>query len=117
MRLMSGFCKGIPKQKWQHAHRLFQCMAAAIRPLHAEELGEIFAIEFSPHVAPALMEGWRPESPEDAVLAACSTLISIVDDQDSKVVQFSHFSVKEFLDLLSPSNIEHRKYLPLPHSS
>jgi len=108
--------QGIPKQKWQHAHRLFQCMAAAIRPLHAEELGEIFAIEFSPHVAPALMEGWRPESPEDAVLAACSTLISIVDDQDSKVVQFSHFSVKEFLTSyrLQTSNIGNISHFHIP---
>ncbi|KAH9969920.1 hypothetical protein BC827DRAFT_47727 [Russula dissimulans] len=41
------------------------------------------------------MEGWRPERPEDAVLSACSTLISIIDGQDSKVVRFSHFSVKK----------------------
>jgi len=90
--------EGVPKQKWRHAHRLFQCMIAAIRPLNVEELGEIFAIEFGPnHVVPTLMEDWRPENAEDAVLSACSTLITILDDQGSKVVQFSHFSVKEFL--------------------
>ena len=89
--------EGIPKQKWQHAHRLFQCMVAAMRPLSVEELGEIFAIEFGPNAAFTLMEGWRPENAEDAVLSACSTLITIVDDQGSKIVQFSHFSVKEFL--------------------
>jgi hypothetical protein len=44
------------------------------------------------------MEGWRPENAEEAILSACSTLIAIIDgDQGSKIVQFSHFSVKEFL--------------------
>jgi len=38
-----------------------------------------------------------PENPEEAVLSACSTLISVVKDGDSRIVQFSHFSVKEFL--------------------
>src|SRR5229473_1483256 len=63
----------IPKQKRQHAHRLFQCMVAAIRPLRVEELAEIFAIEFGPNVVPNLVEDWRPENPEDAMLSACST--------------------------------------------
>jgi hypothetical protein len=31
------------------------------------------------------------------VLSACSTLVTIVNDGDSRIVQFSHFSVKEFL--------------------
>jgi len=41
------------------------------------------------------------------VLSACSSLIAIIDDQDSKIVQFSHFSVKEFLtsDRLQTSEI------------
>jgi len=43
------------------------------------------------------MDGWRPENPEEAILSACSTLISVIDDKGSKIVQFSHFSVKEFL--------------------
>ena len=72
--------QGIPKQKWQHAHRLFQCLVAAVRPLRVEELAEIFAIEFGSNVALGLMEDWRPEDPEEAVLSACSTLISIIID-------------------------------------
>jgi ankyrin repeat protein len=45
-----------------------------------------------------LMEDWRPQNPEDAILSSCSTLITFVeDDHNSKIVQFSHFSVKEFL--------------------
>ena len=99
--------QNIPKQKWQHAHRLFQCMVAAIRPLKVEELAEIFAIGFGPGVAPNLVEDWRPENPEEAVFSACSTLITIIDDEESKIVQFSHFSVKEYLtsDRLETSGV------------
>jgi ankyrin repeat protein len=89
----------IPKEKWEHAHRLFQCLVAAVRPLQVEELGEVFAIQFGTdrETAFKLEERWRPENAEDAVLSACSTLITIVSDEDSKIVQFAHFSVKEFL--------------------
>ena len=88
----------IPKDKKDHAYRLFQCLVAAIRPLHVEELAELFAIEIDQAAAPNVTEGWRPENPEEAILSACSTLIAIIDDdQGSKIVQFSHFSVKEFL--------------------
>jgi ankyrin repeat protein len=89
--------EGIPKEQRQHAHRLFQCLVAAIRPLCAEELAEIFAIEFDAEAVPSLSEGWRPENPEEAVLSTCSTLIAIIEDKGSKIIQFSHFSVKEFL--------------------
>ena len=87
----------IPREKWKHAHRLFQCLIAAIRPLRIEELAEIFSIEFDSNGGPNFMEGWRPVDPEDAILSACSSLIALVDVKGSKIVQFSHFSVKEFL--------------------
>ena len=51
----------IQEGQWEHAHRLFQCLAAAIRPLCVEELAEIFAVEFD--AVPNLMEGRRPEIP------------------------------------------------------
>jgi ankyrin repeat protein len=124
--------KEIPKEQRQHAHRLFQCLVVAIRPLRVEELAEIFAIDFDDDAGPNLKEGWRPEDSEDAVLSACSTLIAVIDDdiddsdddsdddgddygdddsidknkagdgdnhnyKSSKIVQFSHFSVKEYL--------------------
>jgi len=74
-------------------------MVAAVRPLRVEELAELFAIEFGPDNAPNLVAGWRPENPEEAVFSTCSTFITIINDEDegSKIVQFSHFSVKEFL--------------------
>ncbi|KAI0290858.1 ankyrin repeat-containing domain protein [Russula brevipes] len=104
---------GIPSGSCQ----LFQCMIAAIRPLRVEELAEIFAINLGPNPAPILVEGWRPEHPEDAVLSTCSTLVTIIDDRDSRIVQFSHFSVKEFLtsDRLRISEVGSIRdyYLPL----
>jgi hypothetical protein len=110
--------EGIPKEKWQHAHRLFQCLIAAIRPLRVEELAEIFAIGFGPDVAPRVMEDYRPENPEEALLSTCSTLITvIIDTKRSRIVQFSHFSVKEFLtsDRLRTSEVGtiQRHYIPL----
>jgi Ankyrin repeats (3 copies) len=97
----------IPQEKWRHAHRLFQCLVAAIRPLRVEELGEILAIEFDSKAGQKLVEDWRPLEAEDAVLSVCSSLISVVDVEDSKIVQFSHFSVKEFLTSgrLASSNV------------
>jgi ankyrin repeat protein len=108
----------IPKEKRQHAHRLFQCLVVAIRPLRVEELAELFAIDFDDADAgPNLKEGWRPENAEDAVLSACSTLVAVIENDGSKIVQFSHFSVKEFLtsDRLRTSkagNIDHY-HIPL----
>ena len=112
--------QNIPKQKWQHAQRLFQCMVAAIRPLRVEELAEIFAIGFGVNVSLNLVEDWRPANAEEAVLSACSSLITIIidsDDNDAKIVQFSHFSVKEYLtsDRLETSNVVNIRqfYIPL----
>src|SRR5216684_3332995 len=97
----------IPKEKRKHAHHLFQCLLVTIRPLYVEELAELFAIEFEQDMAPSFNEGWRPANAEDAVLSTCSTLISVIENEGSKVVQFSHFSVKEFLtsDRLRTSEI------------
>ena len=89
--------EGIPKEKRHHAHRLFLCLVGALRPLRAEELAELFAIDFEQDSMSNFTEGWRPENPEEAVLSTCSTLISIINDKGTKIVQFSHFSVKEFL--------------------
>jgi len=99
--------EGIPKEQWQHAHRFFQCLVAAVRPLRVEELAEIFAVEFDLDAVPNLVEDWRPENPEEAVMSTCSTLITVVEDGGSRYFQFSHFSVKEFLtsDRLRTSDV------------
>jgi len=80
----------------EYAPRLLLCVAVAYRPLRVEELAEILAFDFKGPI-PAFREECRLENPVDAVLSTCSTLLSVVEDRDSKVVQFAHFSVSEFL--------------------
>jgi hypothetical protein len=79
-----------------HARRILQCLVAAIRPLRVEELAEVLAVDFDDGI-PKLKPGWRWEDHEQALFTSCSSLIAIVDTGDSRVVQFSHFSVKEYL--------------------
>ena len=70
----------------------------ATRPLRVKELAEVLAVDFNDAEGiPRLNSDWRWEDQEQALLIACSSLIAIVQAGDSRVVQFSHFSVKEFL--------------------
>jgi hypothetical protein len=93
----------------------------ATRPLCVAELAEVLAVDFDDAEGiPRLKSDWRWEDQEQALLIACSSLIAVVeasdveasdsdsdaetDDGDSlveagglRIVQFSHFSVKEFL--------------------
>jgi hypothetical protein len=80
-----------------HAYRLLQCVAVALRPLRVEELAEVLAFDLTTGGLPKLNTSWRWEDQEEAVLSACSSLVSVIIDDGSWVVQFSHFSVKEFL--------------------
>jgi hypothetical protein len=92
--------RSINKANRDHAFRLLQCVTVAVRPLRVEELAEVLAVDFDatrnggmPNVKP----DWRWSDQHQAVLSTCSSLIAIVDDGHYQVVQFSHFSVKEFL--------------------
>jgi hypothetical protein len=87
----------IKKTNWELAHRLFQCVAVASRPLHVEELAELLAFDFEAGPIPKFREDWCLEDPVEAVLSTCSTLLSLVNVKNSQVIQFSHCSVKEFL--------------------
>ncbi len=87
----------IRKPNQGHAHRLLQCLVVAVRPLRLEELAEVLAFDFKTEGMPKLNPGWRWEDQEEPVVSACSSLVTIVKDGDARVVQFSHFSVKEFL--------------------
>ena len=93
-----------------HAYRLLQCLAVAIRPLRVEELAEILAMDFdnTRDGLPQLKEDWRWKDRQEAVLSTCSSLIAVVKSGSHRVVQFSHFSVKEFLtsDRLAASRPE-----------
>ncbi|KAI9438390.1 hypothetical protein BJY52DRAFT_1217465 [Lactarius psammicola] len=81
------------------AYRMLQCLAVAVRPLSVAELAELLAFDFDVAKGgiPQLNSDWRWEDHEQAVLSTCSSLITIVPGNGSPVVQFSHFSVKEFL--------------------
>jgi hypothetical protein len=105
--------KEIKKPNRGHARRVLQCLVVAIRPLRVAELSEILAVDFNDAEGiPRLNADWRWEDQEQALLIACSSLISVVEAGDSRVVQFSHFSVKEFLtsSRLGTSNGESSDY-------
>jgi hypothetical protein len=108
--------KEIKKPNRAHARRILQCLVVATRPLRVVELAEVLAVDFDDAEGiPKLKSDWRWEDQEQALLIACSSLITVVeagdgnseaetDDGDSRseagvsrIVQFSHFSVKEFL--------------------
>ena len=88
----------IKKPNRDHARRLLRCLVVAIRSLRVEELAEVLAVDFDDaDGSPKLKPIWRWEDQEQALLASCSSLIAIVDTEHSRIVQFSHFSVKQFL--------------------
>ena len=95
----------IRKPNESHARRMLQCLVAAVRPLRVTELAEVLAFDFGAEGIPKLNPGWRWEDHEEAVMSTCSSLVMIVgakDDtkdksKDLRTVQFSHFSIKEFL--------------------
>ena len=88
----------IDEENWKFAHRVFQCVAAASRPLHVDELAEFLAFDFEAGSTPTFLSDWRPEDPTHTVLSVCSSLLAVVKQgEGSPVVQFAHFSVKEYL--------------------
>ena len=90
--------KEIKRPNRAHARRVLQCLVVAIRPLRVAELAEVLAVDFDDAEGiPKLNADWRWDDQEQALLITCSSLIAIVEAGDSRVVQFSHFSVKEFL--------------------
>ncbi len=103
--------------KQQFAHRLFQCLAVSVRPLRIEELAEILAVRFDVGALPQFNTSWRPGDAEEVVLSACSSLITVINMNGSRIVQFAHFSVKEFLtsDRLATASDDLSRYHVVPH--
>ena len=99
--------RGIKKPNRDYALRLLQCLVVAVRPLRVAELAEVLAVDFNDvEGIPRLNSEWRCEDREQVLLISCPSLIAIVEAGDSdshvevsysRVVQFSQFSVKEFL--------------------
>jgi hypothetical protein len=84
--------QGISKEKRQHANRPFRCLVVAIRPLRVEELAEIF--QSSPTRMPRLDLWWAGDpkiqkKPYSRLVPF--TVVSVIDDTGSHVIQFSHF--------------------------
>ncbi|KAN0127958.1 hypothetical protein V8E53_014212 [Lactarius tabidus] len=89
----------IKRANQSHAYRMLQCLTVANRPLFVAELAELLAFDFKEAKGgiPKLNSNWRWEDHEQAVLSTCSSLVTVVPNGGSPIVQFSHFSVKEFL--------------------
>jgi ankyrin repeat protein len=83
----------------RHARRLLRCLAVAMRPLQVEELAEVlsFDLDVAEGEIPRFHPEWRWKDQEQAVLSACSSLVTVINGDNSRVIQFSHFSVKEYL--------------------
>ena len=80
----------------------------AIQPFAVKELAEVLAVDFDDAEGiPNLKQDWRWEDEEQAILTSYSSLIITVETGYTRVVQFSHFSVKEYLILerLATSNV------------
>jgi ankyrin repeat protein len=98
--------KGIDQANRDDAYRLLQCLAVAVRPLQIEELAAALAFDFNEGGLPRLNADWRWEDQGEAALSACSHLVSAISSNGTRIAQFSHSSVKEFLmsDRLASSN-------------
>jgi len=76
--------------------KLFQWLTHSLRPLTLRELAEAISIE----IGQARMDfSAVPTDPAD-ILRFCGGLVTIAGHDDQETVNFSHFSIKEFL--LSP---------------
>ena len=89
--------KKINNANSKQAHRLLQCLVATHRPLRIEELADVLALDVDAGGMPRLNAKWRWKDHEAAVLSACSSLVSVVNHEGSRVIQFCHVSAQEFL--------------------
>ena len=107
----------IMRANQSHAYRMLQCLTVANRPLSVAELAEILAFDFNEAKGgiPKLNSNWQWDDHEQAVLSTCSSLVTVVPNYGSPVVQFSHFSVKEFL--MSDRLASSRREISLYHIS
>ena len=107
----------INKVNQPFAHRLFQCLVVSLRPLRVEELAEILAVQFHAGALPQFNTNWRLGDAEEAVLSACSSFITVTNVNGHRIVQFSHFSVKEFLtsNRLATATEDFSRFYIIPH--
>jgi hypothetical protein len=114
---------GIDREKREHAIRLLRCLAFSRRPLRVNELAEVLATRFDAEQIPRLHKDQRPKKPDEDVQLAGSTLITTIKPGvhgNTRVVQFSHYSVVEFLTserLASSENKDLSPYYISPESA
>ena len=86
----------------------FQCVAAGSHPLRVDELAEFLALNFEDGSTLTFAASWPSEGPENAVLSTRSSLLTVVNVDDSSDIQFAHFSVKECLTSTRLASIAQR---------
>ena len=91
-----------------------QCIVVAPRPLGVKELAEFLAFKSEAGGSITFEGTWRPENPKDTVPSTCSSLVTVVNVEGSAMIQFSHFSVKEYLtsSRIAEGHVS-RYYIPL----
>lgn len=91
--------KGIPRSERARGNALLRCILFAFRPLRVEELLDLCQITETDEIQPCTMPSTLTDPfIETNILRPCGGLVEIrVDDYRCKIVQFIHFSVKEFL--------------------
>jgi ankyrin repeat protein len=110
----------IPDEYYDRAHRLLQCLTVAVHPLDVSQLASVLAVDVTAKGIPTLNMDARGEDEEQVIRSACSSLVTIVEDRGRRVVQFSHFSIKEFLiseHFSTPAAQDVARYRVLPDSA
>lgn len=86
----------IDEEKQQFMRELFRCLTVSARPLRVEELAEVLAVYYDTGEAP--FNTRKLTSDEEVGLFTCSSLVTINDgDGGSRVIQFVHPSIRQFL--------------------
>src|SRR5258708_35279501 len=95
--------RGIQEADWAFAHRVFQLVAVASRPLRVEELAELFTLNFKAGSKPECHEDRRRKKSRDPIPFSCSTLPLIFDRGFGwgKTLQFPPSSVEMFVNIPS----------------
>ena len=110
---------GIDKDSQEYSHCLLECLCISIRPLRLAELANVLFILFDNGRDPEDCIDWHSEDSQQALLSACSSLVTVVNINGSPVVQFAHFSVREFLvsDRLNEAGECLFRFCVVPHSA
>jgi hypothetical protein len=87
----------VPNENWEHAHRMFQFLAASVRPLLVDELSEILSIDYDTGTTPKYEAIWHPETPAADIFTVCHNLVAVEIISGVPIVEFAHVSVPNWL--------------------